>query len=96
MYYSCRRLRGRLWPLSRKNYPKQFLNLNGENSLFQETVTRNIPFCEEFYIVTNAEYRMIAESQLKQFQGISYRMILEEGGERNSVGSGVCGGACFT
>lgn len=68
----------RLWPLSRKNYPKQFLNLNGENSLFQETVTRNIPFCEEFYIVTNAEYRMIAESQLKQFQGISYRMILEE------------------
>ena len=68
----------RLWPLSRKNYPKQFLNLNGENSLFQETVTRNIPFCEEFYIVTNADYAMIVEGQMKQFQGISYRIILEE------------------
>lgn len=30
----------RLWPLSRKNSPKQFLRLFGENSLFQETVTR--------------------------------------------------------
>ena len=68
----------RLWPLSRKNYPKQFLNLYGENSLFQETITRNIPFCDEFYIVTNMEYRLIVEGQLKQFQGISCKMILEE------------------
>lgn len=30
----------RLWPLSRKNSPKQFLRLFGENSLFQETVAR--------------------------------------------------------
>lgn len=34
----------RLWPLSRKNAPKQFLNLNQDNSLFQETIIRNIPF----------------------------------------------------
>ncbi|MHA7774465.1 mannose-1-phosphate guanylyltransferase/mannose-6-phosphate isomerase [Roseibium sp. M-1] len=30
----------RLWPLSRKNSPKQFLRLFGEKSLFQETVAR--------------------------------------------------------
>ena len=42
----------RLWPLSRKNAPKQFLNLNQDNSLFQETIIRNIPFCDEFVIVT--------------------------------------------
>lgn len=30
----------RLWPLSRKNFPKQFLNLYGENSLIQETFLR--------------------------------------------------------
>lgn len=68
----------RLWPLSRKNYPKQFLNLNGENSLFQQTITRNIPFCDGFYIITNADYRMIVEGQMKQFQGISYQILLEE------------------
>ena len=27
----------RLWPLSRRQYPKQFLQLLGSNSLFQET-----------------------------------------------------------
>jgi mannose-1-phosphate guanylyltransferase/mannose-6-phosphate isomerase len=30
----------RLWPLSRKNYPKQFLKLNGSKSLLQQTVER--------------------------------------------------------
>ena len=68
----------RLWPLSRKNYPKQFLNLGGENSLFQETIIRNMPFCDEFYIVTNADYAMVVEGQMRRFQGIMYRMILEE------------------
>ena len=30
----------RLWPLSRKNYPKQFLKLNGDKSLLQQTAER--------------------------------------------------------
>ena len=32
----------RLWPLSRKNYPKQFLNLNSQSdkSLLQQTQQR--------------------------------------------------------
>lgn len=30
----------RLWPLSRKSHPKQFLKLFGNNSLLQETVLR--------------------------------------------------------
>ena len=28
----------RLWPLSRKSYPKQFINFIGNNSLFQDRV----------------------------------------------------------
>ena len=67
----------RLWPLSRKNFPKQFLNLDGGNSLFQETITRNIPYCDKFYIVTNQAYHDIVEGQMKQFQGISYEIIVE-------------------
>ena len=30
----------RLWPLSRKSYPKQFSPLLGEDSLFQSTANR--------------------------------------------------------
>lgn len=32
----------RLWPLSRKSYPKQFSKLIGETSLFQQTAKRLI------------------------------------------------------
>ncbi len=71
----------RLWPLSRKNYPKQFLNINHNNSLFQETITRNIPFCDEFVIVTNLSYQAMIESQMKQFQGLPYRVVYEEIGK---------------
>lgn len=67
----------RLWPLSRKNFPKQFLNLDGGNSLFQETITRNMPYCDKFYIVTNCSYQDIVEGQMKQFQGISYEIVVE-------------------
>lgn len=68
----------RLWPLSRKNFPKQFLNLDGGNSLFQETITRNMPYCDAFYIVTNTAFHEIVEGQMQQFQGISYEIILEK------------------
>ena len=67
----------RLWPLSRRNAPKQFLNLNKDNSLFQETIIRNIPFCDEFVIVTNQEYQEIVEGQMKQFQGVAYQILTE-------------------
>ena len=36
----------RMWPLSRKNYPKQFIQIQKNHSLFQETVSRNLPFCD--------------------------------------------------
>ncbi|MBR2044805.1 MAG: cupin domain-containing protein [Agathobacter sp.] len=68
----------RLWPLSRKNFPKQFLNLDGGNSLFQETITRNMPYCDGFYIVTNVAFQEIVEGQMKQFQGVSYEIVLEK------------------
>lgn len=68
----------RLWPLSRKNYPKQFIQFNNEKSLFQDAITRNIPFCDEFIIVANKEYEEIIEGQLKQFQSVKYTLCMEE------------------
>lgn len=67
-----------LWPLSRKNYPKQFIYIKEGRSLFQEAVARNLPFCDEFVVVTNEKYQYIVEGQLQVFQGLKYRLILEE------------------
>ena len=57
----------RLFPLSRKNYPKQFINLLDGESLFQKTVKRALLFSrpEELYIVTNAAHKFLVENQLK-------------------------------
>lgn len=67
----------RLWPLSRKDYPKQFIQIQKNHSVFQETVARNIPFCDEFIIVTGMEYQNIIENQMKAFQGTPYRCVFE-------------------
>ena len=68
----------RLWPLSRKSLPKQFIELQKNHSVFQETIARNIPYCDEFIIVTNYEYREIILNQMEAFQGVPYRCIFEE------------------
>lgn len=68
----------RLWPLSRKNYPKQFIQIQKNHSVFQETVARNMPYCDEFIIVTSYGYRFIIENQMKAFRGTPYRCVFEE------------------
>ncbi|MBS6397069.1 MAG: cupin domain-containing protein [Clostridiales bacterium] len=74
----------RLWPLSRKNYPKQFIHIKENRSLFQETIARNIPFCEEFCIITSSKYANIVEGQLQAFQGLRYRCFYEEAGRKTA------------
>ena len=64
----------RLWPLSRKNYPKQFISLDGSHSIFQDTIARNMAYCDEFVVVTNREYQFIVENQLKVFQGLTWSL----------------------
>lgn len=66
-----------LWSLSRKNHPKQFLNICEGRSLLQDTIVRNLLFIDEFIIVTNENYKEIMESQIKAFQGLRYRIIYE-------------------
>lgn len=68
----------RLWPLSRVNFPKQFIKVQKNHSIFQETVARNMAYCDEFIIVTNAAYRPIIANQMEYFQGVSYRCVFEE------------------
>ncbi len=67
-----------LWPLSRKYYPKQFMNIKENRSMLQETIVRNMPYCDEFIIITNASYENIVDGQMKAFQSLKYRVVLEE------------------
>ena len=80
----------RLWPLSRKTYPKQFLDFGNNTSIFQETVTRNIPFCDEFFIITNEAYQPIVEGQMQQFMGLEHHIFLEEEGRGTAPAIYLC------
>jgi len=44
----------RFWPLSKKNLPKQFLSILGDNSMLRQTVDRLVGLVrpEDIYIVT--------------------------------------------
>lgn len=75
----------RLWPLSRKDYPKQFIQIQKNHSIFQDTIARNIPYCDEFIIVTNYSYRYIIENQMQAFQGITYQCVYEEVGRKTTA-----------
>lgn len=57
----------RLFPLSRSSYPKQFIPLFNNESLFQKTVKRALLFSkpDEIYIVTNSTHKFLVENQLK-------------------------------
>lgn len=67
----------RLWPLSRKQYPKQFLALTQKHTMFEETVLRNQQFTDDFMILTNDEFRFVVERQMEAFDIASYEMLLE-------------------
>lgn len=67
----------KLWPLSRREYPKQFMNIIEDRSLLQETVGRNLSLCEEFFIMANIRHSFIVEGQMAAFQGLKYRCFYE-------------------
>jgi len=75
----------RLWPLSRKSYPKQFARLTGEESLFQASARRlqDANFAPPI-ILTNADFRFIVAEQLNEI-GIEPAVILIEPEGRNTA-----------
>jgi mannose-1-phosphate guanylyltransferase/mannose-6-phosphate isomerase len=77
----------RLWPLSRKMFPKQFLSLVNSTTMFQDTLSRlqgnefsvGLPI-----IVCNDEHRFIVAEQLREASITSQAIILEPVG-RNTA-----------
>ncbi|WP_163329284.1 mannose-1-phosphate guanylyltransferase/mannose-6-phosphate isomerase [Desulfurobacterium thermolithotrophum] len=58
----------RLFPMSRKKYPKQFLKIGDEKSLFQKNIERNLLAVnpEDLIIITNKDYQFHIKNQLSE------------------------------
>jgi mannose-1-phosphate guanylyltransferase len=74
----------RLWPLSRRLHPKQFIELIGENTLFQEAVLRLPESIEDLLVICNEDHRFLAAEQLRQINRSSSSIILEPIGKNTA------------
>ncbi|MPQ68803.1 MULTISPECIES: mannose-1-phosphate guanylyltransferase/mannose-6-phosphate isomerase [unclassified Pseudomonas] len=75
----------RLWPLSRKQFPKQFLALTGKETLFQQTLERLVfDGMESPIVVCNLDHRFIVNEQLSSRQLTTQRILMEPFG-RNTA-----------
>jgi len=68
----------RLWPSSRKAYPKQFVPLMGDESLFQMTLRRltGAGFAEP-YIMTGDDFRFMATEQAAELGLSDAKVVIE-------------------
>jgi len=77
----------RLWPLSRKNYPKQFLNLYSNRSLLQETYLRMKELMppEKIFFSTNKENYFNVLNQVKELDNhVDEGQVIIEPASRNT------------
>ncbi|MEK8045659.1 mannose-1-phosphate guanylyltransferase/mannose-6-phosphate isomerase [Ideonella margarita] len=80
----------RLWPLSRAGYPKQFLVLSGDDSLFQQATARLMGLGAADITVAapvvlgNAEHRFLALEQLREIK-VEPAAVLLEPASRNTA-----------
>jgi len=82
----------RLWPLSRKLSPKQFLRLVSEHSLFQETVLRMRALGDRAsppLVVCNESHRFLVAEQLRELGVASQGIVLEPAGRNTAPAVGV-------
>ena len=80
----------RLWPLSRSGFPKQFLCLTGDDSLFQQAANRlsvlggQGDVVSEPIIICHEDHRFLAQEQLRE-AGIGLGAALLEPVGRNTA-----------
>ena len=71
----------RLWPLSRKSFPKQYLSINSKRNktLLQKTQERilNLKNIKEPIIICNEEHRFIVAEQMREIQVKPNKILLE-------------------
>ena len=66
----------RLWPLSRKSHPKQFVKLLGEESLFQLSARRlsGTDFVAPL-VVTGSDFRFMVVEQLAAVEIVPHQIL---------------------
>lgn len=75
----------RLWPLSREHHPKQFLTVEGELSMLQNTIRRLSPLVAgEPVVICNDSHRFLVAEQLRAIDKLANNIILEPVG-RNTA-----------
>jgi mannose-1-phosphate guanylyltransferase/mannose-6-phosphate isomerase len=76
----------RLWPLSKSQFPKQYLSLVSEKSMLQETILRlnGLKYLEKPLIICNSDHRFIVAQQCKEI-GVKNPIILLEPFGRNTA-----------
>ncbi len=69
----------RLWPLSRRDYPKQFLPLVSDNTLLQETLLRleGLDNVSDPIIICNEAHRFLVAQQLQAINITQATILLE-------------------
>ncbi|NVJ87797.1 MAG: NTP transferase domain-containing protein [Algoriphagus sp.] len=67
----------RLWPLSRKARPKQYLPIFEGETLFQKTARRNQAFCEQILVVGNVDNYQLSRKDLEKAGISDYQEIIE-------------------
>ena len=77
----------RLWPLSRAGFPKQFLSLSGDATLFQQAVRRlaALPDAAAPLVVGNDEHRFLALEQLREIKLDGATLLLEPVGRNTAA-----------
>ena len=77
----------RLWPLSRTQYPKQYLPLIGEHTMLQETILRldGLSSITDPIVVCNVDHRFIVKEQLQQINFNDPAILLEPVGRGTSA-----------
>ncbi len=71
----------RLWPLSRKSFPKQFASFEGDMSLFQQTVARlSGAGMGRPIVLTSEDFRFIVTEQLGQAGVLPEQVFIEPEG----------------
>ncbi|MCB1180463.1 MAG: mannose-1-phosphate guanylyltransferase/mannose-6-phosphate isomerase [Chlamydiia bacterium] len=77
----------RLWPLSRSDYPKQFLKLDGKESFLQKTVKRNLRLVDskDLYIITGSGYYLDVAGQIKEIDSSLIDNIILEPEKKNTA-----------
>jgi len=74
----------RLWPLSRSDYPKQFIDLFNDQTLFQNTILRLPKEIQKPLIVCNQNHRFIVAEQLRMIEREAHGIILEPDGKNTA------------